>query len=330
MTHAAQHDWHASGIEQRRDAGFMHRTQRIVDNRRSPTGAHSPRVGGYALLRCSARGIGLALALGLVACANDDTKRSLDPVQVAMTGDLEPIFEGEDLTLYEVKRGIQFPMAAPSESDVASLQERAVAPFQRFPFITNEHVEVQVTWTLSNLDAETRNVYILVEPWNEFGRYVPGLQLIDPDDGEFAPNTSGIQILLPLPGTEGGDSSRRHGTFTIEDMNELAIDLATAMNMIANPPGEEARYGVAGLVNHAFAREQRSNRDALSRPYIPGVIPGLTGIDIGLRTFEPANIALEVVVEVIDKDSGKVLEEDSDAEALPEPSVEISVASEGM
>ena len=304
--------------------------QQIHDDSRSIAGAHSPRVGASALLRCSARRAGLALALALVACSNDDTKRSLDPVQVAMTSDTAPIFEGEDLTLYEVKRGIRFPMAAPSESDVAALQQRAVAPFERFPFITNEHVEVQVTWTLSNLDAETHNVAILVEPWNEFGRYVPGLLLVDADDGEFQPNTSGIQILLPVPGTEGSDSSRRHGTFTIEDMNELAIDFATAMNMIANPPGEEAQYGVAGLVNHAFAREQRSNRDVLSKPYIPSVIPGLTGIDIGLRTYEPANVALEVVVEVIDKDSGKVLEEDSDAEPLPEPSVEISVASEGM
>ena len=307
----------------------MQRMQQILGDRRWLTGALSPRVGGSALLRC-AHGVGVALAVALVACSNDDTKRSLDPVQVAMTGDAEPIFEGEDLTLYEVKRGIQFPIAAPSASDIASLQSRAVPPFERFPFITNEHVEVQVSWTLTNVDAEARNVYILIEPWNEFGRYVPGLQLIDANDGEFAPNTSGIQILLLLPGTEDGESSRKHGTFTIEDMNELAIDFATAMNVIANPPGEEAQYGAAGLVNHAFAREQRSNRDVLSRPYIPSVIPGLTGIDIGLRTFEPANVALEVVVEVIDKDSGKVLEEDSDAEPLPEPTVEISVASEGM
>lgn len=308
----------------------MLRMQLFPECRSSLTGADSPCAGVSALLRRSARGAALALVLGLVACGNEDTKRSLEPVQVGMTSELEPIFEGEDLTIYEVKRGIQFPIAAPSESDLASLQGRAVAPFERFPFITNDHVEVQVSWTLTNIDAEAHNVAILVDPWNEFGRYVPGLQLVDADDGEFSPNTSGIEIFLPISGTEGGGNSRRHGTFTIEDMEEMAIDFATAMNMIANPPGEEAQYGVAGLVNHAFAREQRSNRDKLSRPYIPGVIPGLTGIDIGLRTYEPANVALEVVVEVIDKDSGKVLEEGSDTEPLPEPTVEISVGYEGM
>jgi hypothetical protein len=299
--------------------------QQFTSRDGSVAGACSPCVGGSALLRCAARGAVITLVLALFACGNEDTKRSLDPVQIAMTSEIEATYEGEELTMYEVKRGIQFPIAAPRESDLAALRAQAVPPFEHYPFLTIDHVEVQVSWTLSNIDAETHNVAILVDPWNEFGRYVPGLQLVDADDGEFLPNTSGIEIFFPISG-----NSRKHGTFTIEDMQEMAIDFATAMNVIANPPGEEAQYGAAGLVNHAFAREQRSNRDALSRPYIPSAIPGLTGIDIGLRTYEAANVALEVVVEVIGKDSGKVLEEGSDTEPLPAPTVVISVGSEGM
>ncbi|HMJ12201.1 MAG TPA: hypothetical protein VK524_12340 [Polyangiaceae bacterium] len=285
-------------------------------------------LGASGLLRAAARLAGLSLALTALACGGEDTKRSLDPVQVAMNAEVAPLYEGEELSLYEVRRGIQFPIAAPSEADLSALAGKAVAPFARYPFITSDQIEVQVTWTLSNLDADARNVMILIDPWNEFGKYSPGLQVIDAAEGEVYPNASGIEILMELPGTEDGRSSRKHGTFTIEDMNELAIDFATAMNLIANPPSEEE--GPLAYVNHAFAREQRSNRDVLSRPFIPSVIPGLTGIDIGIRTFEQANIALEVVVEVIDKDSGKVLEEGSDEKPMAEPTEVISIGYEAM
>jgi hypothetical protein len=267
--------------------------------------------------------------LGLLpACGGDDEQRSLDPVQVGMTADLEPAYDDGELTLFEVKRAIQFPIVAPSAADLEAAAGRAVAPFARYPFVTNRDVEVQVSWTLTNLDEGTHNVALLIEPWNEFGRYVPGLALVDAEDAEFAPNLSGIEILMDVPGTADSRSSRAFGVFTIEDMNELAIDFAVAMNVIANPPSGEDGPSATTLVNHSFAVEQRSHRDVLSRPYIPGVIPGLTGIDVGLRTYEAANVALEVVVEVIDKGNGKVLAEDSSDTPMAVPAEEISIAYE--
>jgi hypothetical protein len=198
------------------------------------------------------------------------------------------------------------------------------------PWVTLDDVRVQLTWTLSNLENRRHNVWLLVDPWTEFGRYWPGLTLIDADDGEYAPNRSGYEYYYSLDGANKGESSRRHGTLTYDDMDEVARDFATVMNLIKFPPttglgGQVLDPGedpLPGYANHAFHFENRSENDPLVRSWVPQVFAGLTGVDIGLRTSDtgedpgadpsaPAapKIALEVVVEITDLGSGKVRRE---------------------
>ena len=83
-------------------------------------------------------------------------------------------------------------------------------------------------------------------------------------------------------------------------MNEMAIDFATVMAMIKNPPplpngakddGTMMTDPLPIYANHAFNWQNRSYNDVLVEPYIPKVIAGLTGIDFGFRTEEPATVA---------------------------------------
>ncbi|HVJ17477.1 MAG TPA: hypothetical protein VM686_18750 [Polyangiaceae bacterium] len=245
----------------------------------------------------------------------------MPPSQLAMTPDLAPIYDDGEMTLYEVKGGIQFPILAPSDVQSDALWQQQVEPYGRKPWITSEDVRVQLTWTLSNLDQEGHVVELLVDPWNEFGRYWPGLTLVDPDEGEYQPNFSGIDTYYELSGVGAGEASRRHGTYTYDDLQELAVDFATVINLIANPPvgglgADEDGNALPAYVNHTF--QNHSESDLLVRPYIPGTIPGLTGVDIGLRTREPATLAIEVVVELVDRseDADRVREDDSNDEIL--------------
>jgi hypothetical protein len=142
---------------------------------------------------------------------------------------------------------------------------------------------------------------------------------VDADEGEYQPNFSGIDVYYELGPVSSGDASRRHGTYTFDDMEELASDFSTVMNMIAYPPvdglgADEQGNSLPAYVNHTFQNHSRS--DPLARPYVPGVIAGLTGVDIGLRTREPALIAIEVVVELVDRAEDRVREDDSDDELL--------------
>ena len=290
-------------------------------------GALSPRPGAWAPVRM----LGVAaLGLALAGCGEEEETRTLQPQVLGMTSQIGSIYDDGEMTLYEVKMPVAFPIKAPTQAEQNALNASPVAPYPSKPWVTTDDVKVQISWTLTNLDPDTHAVELLIDPWNEFGRYWPGLALVDADDGEFQPNLSGIDILMELPGTDSGRSSRRRGTFTFQDMNELAIDFATVMNIIATapPPDPNAEYDQSvTLVNHAFAVENKSYNDLLVKGYIPSVVPALIGIDAGLRTREPANIALEIVVEVVDLGSERVIKRDEKDAVIPEPTNFITVGS---
>ncbi len=272
----------------------------------------------------------LALGVALAGCGEEEETRTLQPQVLGMTSQIGSIYDDGEMTLYEVKMPVAFPIKAPTQAEQASLNANPVAPYPAKPWVTTDDVKVQISWTLTNLDPDTHAVELLIDPWNEFGRYWPGLALVDADNGEFQPNLSGIDILMELPGTASGRSSRRRGTFTFQDMNELAIDFATVMNIIATapPPDPNAEYDqTVTLANHAFAVENKSYNDLLVKGYIPNVVPALIGIDAGLRTREPANIALEIVVEVVDLGSERVIKRDEKDAVIPEPTNFITVGS---
>jgi len=274
------------------------------------------------------------LALAAVGCGSKEETRTMEPVQLAMTDQMAPIYEQQQMTLYEVKLAVPFPIAAPTAAQLAALEGQPMTPYPHTPWLLKDDLKVQVTWTLSNIDKQNHNVEVLVDPWNEFGRYWPGMSVTNAQRSEQQPNLSGIDVLYELPGLDDPRGSRRHGTITYEDMDELAIDFATAMNIIATAPPPDPTLDAqdnpaVGLVNHAFAVENRSYKDVLIQSYIPPVIPGLTGIDIGLRTYEPANVAIEIVVEVVDKDSGKVVKRDESLALLPEPTEFITIGNGG-
>ncbi|MET0792502.1 MAG: hypothetical protein ABW061_13355 [Polyangiaceae bacterium] len=255
--------------------------------------------------------VALGCALFTVGCNNQDEDRNLDPEQVGLTPDVAPIFDDGETQLFEVKRGMQFPILQPTAEQQALLAGQAVEPYGRMPWVTNKDSKVQLTWTLSNLDDEQHVVELLIDPWNEFGRYYPGMTLTNAEEQEFQPNSSGIDHYYVLDPSSAGDSSRRHGTFTFDDMNEMAIDFATVQNMIDWPEPLPLPGGVQEdpdmmtdplptYANHAFNLINHSYNDPLIQRYIPQVIAGLTGIDFGFRTTEKATIAMDIQIEIVD------------------------------
>jgi hypothetical protein len=254
--------------------------------------------------------LGVALLLGtlLAGCGSTaETERTLPPVKLAMTPDLAPFYDDGEIAYYEVRLEVPLPILAASRDRMRALQQDNLDPYGRRPWITLKDTRVQLSWTLTNLDSEEHTVSLLVDPWNEFARYYPGLQVVDSETGESIPNLSGIEYLYLLKGRNEGSASRLSGTFTYDDMDELARDFATVMSLLQDPPpaigGGDAspdQDPTLAYVNHLFAFQNHSDRDPLIKSWIPEVIAGLTGFDLGLRTTEPATIAVEVVVELVD------------------------------
>jgi len=289
----------------------------------------------------------LFVALGCVlsssGCGTQEQARNLPPETVGITPEVLPIFDDDESQLFEVKRGLQFPILAPSAAQADALNQEVVEPYGRKPWVTNQDVKVQLTWTLSNLGEQQRTVELLIDPWNEFGRYYPGMTLTNAEDQTFEQNFSGIDRLYVLEGKSSGAASRRHGTFTFADMNEMAIDFANVQNMIKFPPPPPNGAPVdpdmmvdtlPTYVNHAFNFINHSYDDPLVAPYIPAVIAGLTGIDFGFRLTEAAGadpeqrkVALEIQIEVVDSGEGRVQESGSSEKLLDETTEVVTVGS---
>jgi hypothetical protein len=260
--------------------------------------------------------LGLAFMAALSAgCSGEDHQESLPTVQVGMSctqnGDtcesnVPAIYDDGEVQIYEVKKGVQFPILAPTDKTRGELNAIDMKPYGHQPWVTTGDIDVQVTWTLSNLDDSEHVVEMLVDPWNEFGRYFPGLQLTDADNEEYMPNFSGIDKRYIVGARSSGDASRVHGTYTYSDLTEVATDFATVMGLIKDPPmlegdPEDMEDPTVTYTNHAFEWQNRSYEDTLVKHWVPPTVAGLTGLDLGFRTYEPVNVAIEVAVEVVDK-----------------------------
>jgi hypothetical protein len=193
------------------------------------------------------------------------------------------------------------------------------------PFLLADDESVEVHYVLSNVDNVQHSVWLLLDPWNEFVRYRPGVTVVD--DDTTVPNES---FEPGGPGFVLEAQSRVEGTITPDDMHELAIRLAAAENYLTSPQVLALEYGDAGtmdnslspasIANHIFNEQNHSNvNDPLFTPYIPPIIAGITGFDLGLRSEEPANVAVEITMDVQDLNGNRFVSQDTTAPLIDLP-----------
>ena len=267
------------------------------------------------------------LAALLAAACSGNTTRHLDPGQVAMTDKMTAAYDDGEKQIYEAYIAVNLPVIKPTPEQLKSLP-KAIAPFDRYPWITASNVHYQLTFTLANMDHMdpkgdpgngTHTVEVLVDPWNEFGKYVPGQSGMG---DQKQPNLSGYDEAYDVPSIGSGRSSRVEHTISFSDMDEISTDFATVINILtkvkATPPmnGQPGDDPRVGLVNHTFELQNHHGSDPLTDGYTPGVIPALVGFNLGLRTMEKANLVLEYSVEVVDDAGTRILEEGSNAPTL--------------
>jgi hypothetical protein len=100
------------------------------------------------------------------------------------------------------------------------------------------------------------------------------------------------------------------------------------MQLIETPPvvegdPEDMEDPTVTYTNHAFHWQNRSFKDLLVKQYVPQTIAGLTGLDLGFRTYERATVAIEVAIEVVDKNGKRVRKEGEEEKPLLPPTEEI-------
>jgi hypothetical protein len=260
------------------------------------------------------------LAAMISGCTGDS--QVTRPSEVALTDTTPPYYNVGQTTLYEVQVPVTMPMRAPNTSEQNQLASTQPAPWAAAfgattaPWIKVDDVQTTVRFTITNLDDAKHSFELLVDPWNPEVKYQPGIEIVS--DEETLPDLSGFDKYYTLDKKE-----RLTGTLVPDDTRELAIDLATVMNINTIDPGDPDGNG---LFNHTFNIQNRStDTDLLIKPYIPNAtdVPAIIGFTLGLRSLEPMNVAVEVTVDVQDIAGKRVMPSDGtvnqDNQPLPPP-----------
>jgi hypothetical protein len=258
---------------------------------------------------------GTCIGVGACSNSNEPGDQITAPIDLGMTDKMTPYYQDENITIQEAQLPVQLPVRKPLPVDLKGLGAAPKGtPYPRAPYLVAGDESIEVHYTISNLDSQQHAVWLLIDPWNEFVRWDPGVTIVS--DEETEPNW-GYDITFLV-----GGQSRIEGTLTSDDMQEIAIKLASVENLLASPqavaaealdasddvpddPNATSQYMMgfdpAGTANNIMNPQNRSNGgDPLYTPWIPPVIAGLTGFDLGLRTYEPANIAVEITMEIKD------------------------------
>ena len=253
---------------------------------------------------------GLAMACAFSAgCTNEGGSQVIPPVVLGMLETAAPAYDDGQVQIYEVYLPVELPLRRPADGERPSGQ---ADPYPRPPFHLARETRVTARFTLSNLENTQRTVELLIDPWNEFVRYQPG---VVQSDEATTPNFSGIDRFFVLP-----PLGRVEGIITPDDFVELATDLGTAMKIQRQPPAADSQFGGPALYNRAFNIQNRSSQgDMVLAPFIPSVVAGIVGFDLGLRTYERSKVAVEMVLDIQDVDGDRVIPLGEDARRVGRP-----------
>jgi hypothetical protein len=213
--------------------------------------------------------------------------------QVALTADTAPAIMGEDDALFIVETHAELPIKQPTAAELTELRNGRsrypMLPFDRLPWVERGELELQLDFSLNNLDDQPHDVDVIVNGANEFFEYEPRVLVVD---DRVVPLHSQWERRYTVPAKGRLTRSVREDEF-----DEVAVDLATVVN--GAPNSDEIVYF-----------ENKSRSDERSIKYIPKVIPGLTAIRLGLRSTEAMTILLEATLRV--RDVGDKLAEENE------------------
>ncbi|MFT3923443.1 MAG: hypothetical protein QM778_12985 [Myxococcales bacterium] len=199
----------------------------------------------------------LALA-GLSGCL-EEQRYAVERERVYMPPDSEPaFFDDDDNPFFVEEKVFRLQIRPPSEQSLQTLTQSAQGmklPFPRLPWVQREDEELRVDYTLENRSDQPVNAMVFVDGIDEFFEYTPG-----PEDFHQYER----RLLVEAHKTVGG-------TITELEMDEIAIDLATAVN---------------GAPNTALVVQfqGQSGRDPRVQKYIPKVVPGLVAFHMGIMS----------------------------------------------
>src|SRR5580704_11150407 len=149
----------------------------MLPKSRAVAGVSAPKRGGIP-----PQAMVLFLLGAAAACAPGSGDQVTQPLAVGMTNMTPAYYSDGNLTLYEVQIPVELPVRRPTPAERQALggQPKGTT-YPHTPFLLASDESVEVHYVLSNVDTAQHAVWLLVDPWNEFVRYRPGVTVVDED-----------------------------------------------------------------------------------------------------------------------------------------------------
>jgi len=162
---------------------------------------------------------------GLTGCAND-------PVYIPAPMTLEAGVADMTGALSEASASLQLPIKTETAADKTKRDALAakLAPVL-VPYVRVGDLEIDVEWTIKNLDTKPGQAKVELNGANEYFSYDPSIIMLDPGNDE-APPTPGLSGDIPIDVPAGGEVS---GLFTEDQLREASIDLDQITRGNVNP-----------------------------------------------------------------------------------------------
>lgn len=285
----------------------------------APEGVGSPPRRRTVLARIGVLSVAaLAPLAATVACEGGSANQTTSPVVLGMTSAMAAYYTDQNTTIYESQRPVPLPVRKPSSMETSGAPPKGT-PYGHAPYLLASDENVEVHYVITNVDPVMHSVWLLIDPWNEFVRWRPGVTVVS--DEVTVPN-NGYNLAFAI-----APKSRVIGTITADDFLEIATKLASTQNLLASSfaktmavDGGDPNYTgptANELCNNIFDSLNRSNSgDLLYMPWIPPVIAGVTGFDLGLRTYEKANVAVEITIDIVDENGNRFVDPDSTSDSM--------------
>ena len=158
------------------------------------------------------------------ACAND-------PTYLASPTNLEAGTDDGMGGTTQAKGSLMLPIKPESTKDMTDRMALATKLGVMVPYVKVGDLDIEVDWTIKNLDGMPGQAMVELDGANEWFVYDPSMINLDPTNNE-APPTPGLQGDIPLDIAANGELS---GTFREDQLLEAAIDLDQVTRGNVNP-----------------------------------------------------------------------------------------------
>jgi len=170
-----------------------------------------------------------SVVVGLVACSANDPMYIQAPMTME-AGVSDPANMG---MLTQAKASLQLPIKTETAADKKARDALSakLAPIQ-VPYVKVGDLELDVEWTIKNLDTKPGQALIELNGASEFFVYDPSMIHLAPPDAEDPPKTPGLAGDIPIDIPAGGTVT---GLFTEDELREASIDIDQVTRGNVNP-----------------------------------------------------------------------------------------------